>query len=200
MEIATTTMRWRTGFANLPSEINCMILEHLISDIKNDHLEDIHRWTCHRKTGSRTQSITITQPRPYHSDPILQPGQQYNSNVKVTLRANLHNESQWQTGDVTVLIPRRWNELLHSGLFHEHNMAFLSQMMPVEITCMRTRGAPYIVHGPDTHTESAVRALLAWRTGITARDLRLHALHFSDANLSCYFPWLQLLHIYSTLR
>lgn len=196
MESANTTVRRRTGFADLPAEVTASILDHLISDIDIDHPEDLQRWSYNKPSKFRTPITTVTKPRPYHNDPILCAGQRLNSNVKVTLRARLNEQSQWQTGDLTVMIPRRWNELLHSGLFHDRDMAFVGRIMNVEVTCMRTRYAPYIVYGPDSRTESAVRDLLTQMQQIAIYDLRLHAIHISPENLACHLPRLRCLQVF----
>lgn len=54
----------------------------------------------------------------------------------------------------------------------------------------------YIVHGPNTHTESVIRTILANKTQIKIRDSRMHAALMSSPSAACFFPHLARLKLF----
>lgn len=195
MEGATTAARRHTGFSDLPAELTGMILGHLISDIETDHPRDLRRWRRGKVKPPAILDALLRNPlAPSIVETFCHVRQLYNQ-VKISIRPHLHGRSQLQAGNITVMVPRKWKELLQSGLFRDCDLSWFGRNMAIEVDYLATRHIKYTVSRGDTRIEAAVRALLVRVEEIKVRDLRLHAVHFSPASLACYLPRLKCLEI-----
>lgn len=196
MEESTTTVRRRTGFSDLPAELTGMILEHLISDIDIDDPRDLRRWNRYDTSTSRTPNNAAPNSHSDYSNTNSFLGQQIRNQVRVSVRPHLQEGSQQQAGIITVAVPRRWKELLISGLFRDRDLSWFGRKMTIDVVYLGTRRINNIISRADNRTEATVRALLARLELIRVYDLRLHNIRFSSANLSCYLSQLRSIDVF----